>query len=304
MKRHQFEQELATLNRRHDDEMESARKNHKRELQQLESLHSQEIELLKNKMNAEKGALSEKSPTSSSRHRVTKTKSKRMARAVFAQASIPPRVVSLAVGNVITLSTPAGIDRYLSHTNHFIANFAPRMFSSDTGRVAIPYSMMMDAAKQGQSRIITSTASELEEILIERLKRQKVKMQQTQEQFDNNYPGLSSSMKDAIEDVYQLCRGYRELINEQSQTINQLSSDFQDQLTQIVRTFRNTLMEMDSSYRRKLSQMQMLGQTDFSSKRPNDPIRRKKKELDSTEETELESFGSDAERHIRLWKRK
>ena len=155
--------------------------------------------------------------------------------------------------NLITHSTPAAIDRYLSHTNHFIANFAPRPFVRDSSRVTIPYSMMMDAAKQGQSRIITAAASELEEKLIERLKRQKQRIQQTQEQFDTNYTGLSSSMKDAISDVYTLCRGYRDLILEQNQTIEQLSSDFQDQLSQIVRTFRNTLTEIDTSYRRKLS---------------------------------------------------
>ena len=207
--------------------------------------------------------------------------------------------------NLIAHSTPAAIDRYLSHTNHFIANFAPHTFVRDSSRVTIPYSMMMDAAKQGQSRIITAAASELEEKLIERLKRQKQRIQQTQEQFDTNYTGLSSSMKDAISDVYTLCRGYRDLILEQNQTIEQLSSDFQDQLSQIVRTFRNTLTEIDTSYRRKLSQMSLYAPPDFSAKRPSDPIRRRRRDLDPPDEdTEIESIGSDAERQIRLWKRK
>jgi hypothetical protein len=105
-----------------------------------------------------------------------------------------------------------------------------------------------------------------------------------------------------MNEVASLCRYYQDLIQEQSLAMNQMAADFQEQLATMARNCRQTIAEMDRSYRLAVQQNQSAAlPTSQNWYAPAEPGRSRRRRRGSDEEDQYEQ--NDIERRFRVWKR-
>lgn len=95
----------------------------------------------------------------------------------------------------------------------------------------------------------TETPYGLNEKLLKQMKSQQIKLEKIQSRFDGNFNNLSGTLKDAIQDVYTLIQGYKNIISEQNKALTQVAMEFHQQTVNLIRKFRETIAEMDNTHR-------------------------------------------------------
>ena len=143
----------------------------------------------------------------------------------------------------------------------------------------------------------------LNEKLLRQMKSQQSKLEKVREKFDTNYDQLSASMKEAVADVYNLIAGYKNLISEQNKSLSQIAIDFQQQTAKMVRSFRDSIIEIENSY--KMAMTNAISPTAYVQTTSPRSARRQNKIQITTPSTDFtsEDSGEEAIRNFLIWRR-
>ena len=145
-------------------------------------------------------------------------------------------------------------------------------------------------------------ATGLNQKLLRQMKNQQSKLEKVREKFDANYDQLSVSMKEAIADVYNLINGYKNLISEQNKSLSQIAIDFQQQTSKMARNFRESIAEVENSY--KLAMTNAISPTYVPASSPRSARRQNKIQI-TTPSTDFtsEDSGEEAIRNFLIWRK-
>jgi hypothetical protein len=195
---------------------------------------------------------------------------------------------TLALGNELTFDTPASPSVYLSLTSSSIATFAPKR--NDQVEATVRFAD-------------TPRVSQLDDAALQRLLAQRVRIQQIQENFEANYSDLVMGVRDAFENLKDLCRRYSDLIQEQQRIIQQIVIDFQSQFSGIGRSFRQQIayaFALRTACIQATGVVSQISEEPPTSKNSSSPPRTRKRD----KEWMMIPTETDIERSIRLWRRK
>ena len=142
----------------------------------------------------------------------------------------------------------------------------------------------------------------LNQKLLRQMKNQQSKLEKVREKFDANYDQLSVSMKEAIADVYNLISGYKNLISEQNKSLSQIAIDFQQQTSKMARNFRESIAEVENSY--KMAMTNAISPTYVPASSPRSGRRQNKVQI-TTPSTDFtsEDSGEEAIRNFLIWRK-
>ena len=168
-------------------------------------------------------------------------------------------------------------------------------------RLMAPSSRLSDIAPI--SRFGPEALIDLDDKTVQKFKKLQYKMEKIKTQFESSYGGLSSSMKESLNDINSVCQGYRNMIAEQSRTMIKLANDFQQQIAQLTRSFHAQIADVEQSYRMAMGAVPLQAPVPIQPAiqyRPSYP--RAALESESLYSDD-ESSESDTQRNVRLWRR-
>jgi hypothetical protein len=149
---------------------------------------------------------------------------------------------------------------------------------------------------------------ELDDKTVQRFRKLTFRLDRVKSEVDGSYSSLSTTMKDALTEITNVCQLYRNMIAEQNRAMVKMATDFQQQVAQLARNFQTQISDLDQSYRGfaygAVPQPPLLLPAPAPSSRRN-LIRRKPPEYDSEDDyidSEHSSEGDDIERNVQLWK--
>ena len=163
------------------------------------------------------------------------------------------------------------------------------------------------------SRAISDQVNEYDQKIIQKMKKQKYKLQQINEQFNNSYGNINSVLKQQLDEVTLVCDGYKKLFIEQNKVIHQMVTDFQQQTIQLTRNFNSTINDLELSYRNALTllsnnQQQNVNHNNYLERKNINNfkplIRSRKVEIISEDSMEFEfEKESEADKILKEWKK-
>lgn len=291
-------------------QMEQAAQNHKLQLELLQAKF--DVEKHQQEINHQREISNIKNSTPPSSPSMTMGQSWRRF-ASFQQFSRSPSEQKLKMSKSVTFTM-----RYLpdlTTINNIVANISPSIQASTPRSVQMYGDFMYHAPMSRMSEPVYQYpapntdkprspppfeyASNLSEKLLKQMKGQQSKLERVREKFDASYGQLSSSMKEAIADVYSLINGYKNVIAEQNKSLSQLSVDFQQQTARMARNFRESVAEVESAYKMAMAINQP--QINLSSPRS---ARRPKLQLQTPSgDFASEDSGEEAIRNFLVWRK-
>lgn len=216
------------------------------EKQQAEIAHQKEIENIKQNSTSPP-----QSPSSQAWLRFSS----------FQQFQRPPSKVSLKIVKGFSASIKYIPTLMISNYTLFsinpafnqTVNIGPKQINGFADTYKQPFSRMSEFPMMQPvpqtARPAPDYSNGLSEKLLRQMKSQQSKLERVREKFDSNYDQLSSSMKEAIADVYNLISGYKNVISEQNKALSQLTTEFQQQTSKMARNFRESIAEVENSYK-------------------------------------------------------
>lgn len=327
-----FNTELEQLKSKHTKELEKLKKNHQKQISQEKNSLENELELIRTKNKSERLKAEIESHDNSS---FAIYAEKRKDRNIHLNMSFPSHFSTEMNRRHSILSSIHRVCADILPSNNFSGSFnnvsnniqdqlrllnqlsllSPQFSNFNSQYSALnpqtfmgnPMSYLSQFSSSNpqislvsQSRIPGQLIS-FDEKVIQKMKKQKFKIQKVSDQFSNSYGSLIQTLRQQLEDTTALCESYKKMYVEQSRTIQQMVNDFQQQANIITRNFNNTLNDMEGSYRVSLAtispQAHLIERK--TQKQLAGPIRLKRIEAFSDDENEE----TETEKSIKKWKR-
>lgn len=114
-----------------------------------------------------------------------------------------------------------------------------------------PY--LQDQARLAYQQPQQENVIDFDEKTMSKFKKLQYKMEKIKTQFDTSYGNFPVSLKELLNDINNVCQGYKNLITEQNRTMTKMVSDFQQQTSQLARQFQTSLSDVENSYRAALN---------------------------------------------------